>query len=405
MTLYAKPAVRNSWAQTAAAADIQDPGNTFASGGYPLGAKPPRQYMNWVLNYVSNAVRYFCQQGVPQWDATETYPAYSLSQGTNTKVLCYSLLANNTTNPEAAGSMGNTWDVPYVPQAGAGDRTVRIANTAWVGTYFLPVGSTFNAINGQLLNAQVPVGAVTQWQGSLSIAGSQVSSAVAQANSVLFVGSGYGTFNWSAGGGSQPSWLWGSNNGITSQVWNPSNFSVANSQALQGLTPTTAAAGNSIAARDANGYIAAGYFTQGSSNNENGTISQVMVNNGGDGFLRKAAFSYFAQQLINQNAIMVLANFASSLATNGYMKFPGGLIIQWGSVFAAGLNPTQVGVTWPTAFVSQCFTAYCNTLRATGGQQGSNFVQSVSRTGGVFVFDNVASPANTVGGYFFAIGT
>lgn len=33
------------------------------------------------------------------------------------------------------------------------------------------------------------------------------------------------TFNWSGQGG-QPSWLWGSNDGTTMYVWNPSNFSV-----------------------------------------------------------------------------------------------------------------------------------------------------------------------------------
>ena len=59
--------------------------------------------------------------------------------------------------------------------------TFRIANTNWISQNYLPVGSTFSAIDGTLSNPQVPVGAVQQWQGSLSLTGSQITTAVAQA--------------------------------------------------------------------------------------------------------------------------------------------------------------------------------------------------------------------------------
>jgi hypothetical protein len=42
------------------------------------------------------------------------------------------------------------------------------------------------------------------------------------------------TFNWSGQGG-QPSWLWGGNDGQNMYVYQPSNFSVANSAQLGGL--------------------------------------------------------------------------------------------------------------------------------------------------------------------------
>ncbi len=41
----------------------------------------------------------------------------------------------------------------------------------------------------------------------------------------LQTSAGTSTWNW-AGQGGQPPWLWGSSDGITMQVWNPSNFSV-----------------------------------------------------------------------------------------------------------------------------------------------------------------------------------
>src|SRR5215469_13849851 len=33
-------------------------------------------------------------------------------------------------------------------------------------------------------------------------------------------------WNYTSGGGGQPSWLWGTNDGQTMQIWNPGNFSV-----------------------------------------------------------------------------------------------------------------------------------------------------------------------------------
>lgn len=398
MTLYTKPAVRSSWGQTALGSDLQDPGNTFASAGWQLGAKPPRQYFNWVLNYVFNAVRYFCQAGIPDWDANESY-----SQGAIVKSgqALWQLIA--TSSIGQVPQQGGTWSTPLVPTPIAGDNGQRTANTSWVSTYFLPVGAPIQALNGVVSNAQIPVGSVTQWQGSLSIAGSQVSSAVARANTLQLVGGSYATFNW-AGIGGQPSYLLGSNDGANVFAYNPSNFSVANSQALQGLLPSGAASGNTIVQRDPNGYIYGQYLNQASPNNESSTISQVITTQGADGFLRKTGFASFAAQLINQNAIMVLANFVSSLGSNGFYKFPGGFIFQWGSVFTSGNNPTQVSIAFPTAFASQFFGGGCSTLRATGGAQGSGYVTTSSRTGATYVFDNVASPANTVGGYWWAWG-
>jgi hypothetical protein len=80
---------------------------------------------------------------------------------------------------------------------------------------------------------------------------------------------------------------------------------------------------------------------------------------------------------------LTVANFTGSnqeLATPGYQKFPGGLIIQWVQVTISG--PSYTAFTWPIAFPNACFGAvatsngggYLNstpicipTLTATGG--------------------------------------
>jgi len=403
VTTYTKPAVRNAWGQAAGGSDLQDPGNTYASNGWQIGVKPPRQYFNWVLNYNMAGIRYLCQNGIPGWDAGETYAnlSYALSPA---GYLCRAIATTTNQNPDTAGNFGpaGPWDNPNVKNPPYPDNTSRIPNTAWVTTNFLPVGTTFGSIGGQVSAGQVPVSAVTQWQGSLSIGGGQVTSAVARANTIFNTSGQYATFNWSGQSG-QPTWLWGSNDGLNFYVWNPSNFNVNGALLLQGLAPSFAAVGSTVVSRDPNGYVEATYFNQSSGSNENPPISQIMVTNGVDNFLRKAGIGALFNALASLG-FLTSANFAGSGALNGYQKFSNGIILQWGFVSGSGLGPTQVSATFPIAFPSQCLATFCNTFRTTGGNQGANFVATSSRFGATYVFDNMPSPVNTCGGYFFAVG-
>jgi hypothetical protein len=61
--------------------------------------------------------------------------------------------------------------------------------------------------------------------------------------------------------------------------------------------PTTATTGSTIVYREVAGYINGTYFNQSSSNNENPTVSQVMVTNGSDGYLRKASIAHLTSSL------------------------------------------------------------------------------------------------------------
>jgi len=65
------------------------------------------------------------------------------------------------------------------------------------------------------------------------------------------------TFNWSGQGG-QPTWLWGSNDGLNMYVWNPSNFSVSGSDMLDGLHYT------SFSRKDADAQWLRDYYQYGS---------------------------------------------------------------------------------------------------------------------------------------------
>ena len=342
MTTYTKPAVRSAWGQTATAGDLQDPGNTYASAGWQIGAKPPRQYFNWVLNYNFNAVRYFSQVGVVDWDAAETYPVNALVRSPGG--LLSTSLTNNNINNNPDTTQGASWSVPSIPTAVNGSSTHQAANTQWVTNNFLPVGTSFGTIVGQILNGQVPGSAVVQWQGSLSIGGGQVSSAVARANSLFTAANQYATFSWSGQSG-QPNWLWGSNDGVNVLVWNPSNFSVANANTVAGLSVTSAASGNTVLARDSNGYAYAQYFNQASGNNENFSISQFLATNGSDGFLRKVSVA------TARSALGALTSSNFSFSSGGYQKIADQAIVQGGRATVNGLT----AVFFPIAFPHGCF--------------------------------------------------
>lgn len=348
MTLYSKPSVRSSWGQTATPSDTQDPGDTYASKGWQIGIKPPRQYFNWVLNYIFAGVRYLCQVGVATWDAAEQYAPGALVVNTQDGLLYRTYGGASPQGQRPDQSLFSSWDIPYVPTAPAGDRTARAANTGWVGSYFMPVNSPFNFLSGQILNAQVGVGAVTQWQGSLSIGGSQITSAVARANTVFNTSGQYATFNWSGQSG-QPSWLWGSNDALNFYVWNPSNFSVANSVLLNGAPLSAVSTGSSVVQRDASGYIYGVYFNQSSANNENPQISQFFTNNGTDGFLRKSSVASVVSGLQAVAGWLTGANFAFS--SGGYQKINNQGIVQGGRVTISGTT----NVIFPIAFPHQCF--------------------------------------------------
>lgn len=166
------------------------------------------------------------------------------------------------------------------------------------------------------------------------------------------------------------------------------------------------------------------------SNIETGlTADSVMVQDGGDGYLRKFALAGFLQQIFasptftgaahaatvgagdssTRLATTAFANPGQNLtAIKGHVELPGGLLINWGFVQASNVGgaPRDIGVTFDKPFPVEMFGAVVCTLRSVtaNGQaaNGSNFYSSPSLTGMVMTVDQGSGGLSS--GFYIAIG-
>ncbi len=117
-----KPQVRGAWADTAKSVDIVDPGTAFEAGGFPNSAIPPvRQFLNWVLNYCTNGVRYLCRRGICDFDSRETYSIHDVVRGENGclyESMTNSNIGNATSDASHWGSIGIYHRTPQEAAAG-----------------------------------------------------------------------------------------------------------------------------------------------------------------------------------------------------------------------------------------------------------------------------------------------
>jgi hypothetical protein len=94
-----------------------------------------------------------------------------------------------------------------------------------------------------------------------------------------------------------------------------------------------------------------------------------------------------------------------SLGVNGYQKFPGGLIIQWGSVTVTPSWPGTQAVTFSTPFTSGVYsiTATPRDITVQAGNKRDSFsVQSITLNG--FVMNSAFEDISSTTYYWLAIG-
>lgn len=115
MTLYTKPNVFPAWAESAGSTDLLPPSAGFAQSGWLSSSTPPaRQYFNFVLNYATTGVRYFMQNGIPEWDVAESYRVGAVVRASDQSL--WQARVNNT-NENPIASAGFWIPLPYITQA------------------------------------------------------------------------------------------------------------------------------------------------------------------------------------------------------------------------------------------------------------------------------------------------
>jgi hypothetical protein len=162
---------------------------------------------------------------------------------------------------------------------------------------------------------------------------------------------------------------------IPNKVWHSANDgsgSGLDADLLDGYNTATAATASTVVVRDGSGYIFGSYFNQNTANNENPTVSQFMVTNGGDNYFRKASVAHVQSALgLGSNAYTSTAYYPAS-NPNGYttntgtvtsvaMTVPTGLSIGGSPITTAGtlalsltagysIPTTASQTTWNTAY-------------------------------------------------------
>jgi len=99
------------------------------------------------------------------------------------------------------------------------------------------------------------------------------------------------------------------------------------------------------------------------------------------------------------NLFVKTTDFINSLDTNGYEKFPNGLVMQWGT--SAQLNGhTTLDINFPIAFPNNCFNIQITATAADATPQVHDYVTNVTVNG--FILHNTSAFPSTY--YWFAIG-
>lgn len=207
------------------------------------------------------------------------------------------------------------------------------------------------------------------------------------------------TFNY-AGNGGQPQWLWGTGDGVTNAVWNPSNFSVAFATNSTNATNATNSTNAVVAQQLRQGGGAGGQpmtfnwagqsgmppWVWGGSDGANMYVydpSQFSVAYAGSaGSANAVAWTNVSGRptdlasFTNSPGYMTAAQLTGSLTTNGWYRV-NGMIIQWGRVVGYTGEQSKVA-TFPLTFPNACLNVVATYVNYQGTYYPDQGAQVVS---------------------------
>lgn len=147
MTDYLKPDIVPAWGETnTTSADMVKPTDPEIQTGWASSPTPPsRQRFNWFQHWVTNAVRYFMQLGLSEYDASEYYRIGSRVIDTSDGKTYRSKADNNQGNtPSTSPTQWERWgytngdlvnfgfNSPTAVTQAQSDNSTKVATTAFV---------------------------------------------------------------------------------------------------------------------------------------------------------------------------------------------------------------------------------------------------------------------------------
>lgn len=340
-----------------------------AGGEPPFGAD-----FNGILNQITSWSQWQNAGGLTKYDGTFAtaiggYPFGSLLAGTTAGVLWLNTVDNNTTNPDSGGAGWvnvGTESSPILIGVDTGSANVLTANvTPAPGAYqdgqVFIIQKVASANNGNMTGNIQSLGSrpIVNMDGSALTAGQWPASAT-------------GILEY--------------NNATSSlRLLNPA----ATAAATGGLSAT---------AEQVFSLNISGLPAPTGALSLSDTLAQHVVSDGADREVTLAAVAAAIFTLLGQ-----------SLATNGYQKLPGGLILQWGSA-AVSLVEGATSITFPIPFPNNVFNVQAIVENNTSSIYCNSGIQIVSKstTGINFFIQNFNQPGGTTqptsGIEWFAIG-
>lgn len=162
-----------------------------------------------------------------------------------------------------------------------------------------------------------------------------------------------------------------------SSIWNEVNLPVS-----------VASTANSVPKRNADGHLFASYYNQSSNNSENPTISQIMVTNGSDNYVRKASIAHLAASLSGTASITITGNAGN---VTGIVAVANG---GTGSNTAAGAR-TNLGVAKSGS--NSDITSISGLTTAISAAQGGTGLTNPGTSGNVLVSNGTGWQSQSIG--------
>lgn len=321
---------------------------------------PVYEEINAVYYTVTRQLAYLFQDGLPDWNVDTTYYHYSIVRKTGTYQLYGSIIDDNTGNALPSAVTDSNWQ--YL-----GDLST-ISNSS----YFYAGGTTTGSANAQVLASVSPSGF------SLSNNGSTVACTAG------FTNTGSTTFNIAGTGATIVKQDTGS--GLVAL---PANAIIAGTTIF--LTVNTA--GSCLVLTDAPALGTTAPTNLDTTNFQNAAGNLAF----GTAPVLPSASTATTQATTDSStkvSTTAFANPGQSIGTNGYHKFPGGLIMQWGTyAMIANTSAVAFPLTFPTA---------CLNVSVTHGTSTAQNISASALTTTQFTLDRGATTNETV--YWQAIG-